>query len=140
MHDTTEELLASHIGPKFVLYACRIDQLAFVLLKHDQGWTEARVASAIRGSGDNHIGLQQKIPVYISYFTLRVNDDGSISTFGDLYGHDVRMAAALNRGNGALDAQTKGNEVATSQRKPSAKRIRQSGALTNNLARTGFGF
>src|SRR6476661_9216920 len=143
MHDTTEK---NYFGQPYrsESHGCmRVqnpDQLAFVLLKHDQGWTEARVASAIRGSGDNHIGLQQKVPVYISYFTLRVNDDGSISTFGDLYGHDVRMAAALDRGNGAFDAQTKGNEVATSQRKPSAKRIRQSGALTNNLARTGFGF
>jgi len=143
MHDTTEK---NYFGQPYRAesHGCmRVqnpDQLAFVLLKHDQGWTEARVASAIRGSGDNHIGLQQKISVYISYFTLRVNDDGSISTFGDLYGHDIRMAAALNRRNGAFDAQTKGNEVATSQRKPSAKRIRQSGALTNNLARTGFGF
>ena len=143
MHDTTEK---NYFGQPYRAesHGCmRVqnpDQLAFVLLKHDQGWTEARVASAIRGSGDNHIGLQQKIPVYISYFTLRVNDDGSISTFGDLYGHDIRMAAALNRRNGAFDAQTKGNEVATNRRKPSAKRIRQSGALTNNLARTGFGF
>jgi murein L,D-transpeptidase YcbB/YkuD len=24
-----------------------------------------------------------------------VNEDGSISTFGDIYGHDSRMAAAL---------------------------------------------
>jgi L,D-transpeptidase YcbB len=39
--------------------------------------------------------LQHGIPVYITYFTLKVNDDGSISTFGDIYGHDSRMAAAL---------------------------------------------
>src|SRR6476661_8959833 len=89
------------------------DQLALVLLKHDQGWTQARVASAIRGSGDNHVALQQKIPVYISYFTLRVNDDGSVSTFGDIYGHDARMAAALSR-NSTSDAPTKDNKVAAS--------------------------
>jgi murein L,D-transpeptidase YcbB/YkuD len=33
--------------------------------------------------------------VYIAYFTLKVNADGSISSYGDLYGHDTRMAAAL---------------------------------------------
>ena len=37
----------------------------------------------------------RKIPVYITYFTLWLNNDGSISTFGDLYGHDSRIAAAL---------------------------------------------
>ena len=117
------------------------DQLAFVLLKHDQGWTQARVASAIRGSGDNHVVLQQKIPVYLSYFTLRVNDDGSISTFGDLYGHDARMIAALNKKNVSLDAPKKENTVAANQSKPSGKRRkRPDGALTNNFARTPFGF
>ena len=36
-----------------------------------------------------------KVPVHITYFTLWANDDGSISSFGDLYGHDARMAEAL---------------------------------------------
>ena len=71
------------------------DQLALRLLKQDQGWTAAEVASAIQNGYDQHVALKQKIPVYITYFTLWVNDDGSISTFGDVYGHDVRMAAAL---------------------------------------------
>ena len=51
--------------------------------------------SAIETGYDQHIALRQKIPVYVTYFTLKVNDDGSISTYGDLYGHDARMAAAL---------------------------------------------
>jgi len=71
------------------------DQFAGVLLKHDQGWGQARLVSAIENGYDEHIALRQKIPVYIAYFTLRVNDDGSVSTFGDLYGHDARMASAL---------------------------------------------
>ena len=71
------------------------DQLAAVLLKHDQGWSEARTISAIDDGYDSHVALQHRIPVYITYFTLKVNDDGSISTFGDIYGHDSRMAAAL---------------------------------------------
>ena len=107
---------------------------------HDQGWTEARVASAIRGSGDNHVGLQQKIPVYISYFTLRVNDDGSISTFGDLYGHDARMIAALNKKNVGFGAPTNDNKAAANQVKQSVKRVRRSGAPANNFSSRPFGF
>jgi murein L,D-transpeptidase YcbB/YkuD len=116
------------------------DQLALVLLKHDQGWTQARVASAIRGSGDNHIVLQQKIPVYISYFTLRVNDDGSISTFGDIYGHDARMIAALNKKSVAVDAPTNNRKVDANPVKQSAKRVRRSSAASNNFGLTPFGF
>jgi len=144
MHDTTEK---NYYGQPYraVSHGCvRVqnpDQLALVLLRHDQGWTQARVASAFRGSGDNHVVLQQKIPVYISYFTLRVNDDGSISTFRDLYGHDARMAAALSRKSGAFDAPTKDNKVAASRSNLSGKRrTRPDRALTNNFARTPFGF
>jgi len=52
------------------------------------------------------VGLHRKIPVYISYFTLWVNKDGSIKTFRDLYGHDARMASALfdHRANFAAPA------------------------------------
>jgi murein L,D-transpeptidase YcbB/YkuD len=144
MHDTT---MRNYYGQSYRAesHGCmRVqnpDQLAFVLLKHDQGWTQARVASAIRGSGDNHIVLDEKIPVYISYFTLRVNDDGSISTFGDVYGHDARMAAALSKKSGAFNAPTKDNEVAAIQSKTSGKRgIRRGGAPTSDFAGTAFGF
>lgn len=143
MHDTTEK---NYYGQPYRAesHGCmRVqnpDQLAFVLLKHDQGWTEARVASAIRGSGDNHVGLQQKIPVYISYFTLRVNDDGSISTFGDLYGHDARMIAALNKKNVGFGAPTNDNKAAANQVKQSVKRVRRSGAPANNFSSRPFGF
>jgi murein L,D-transpeptidase YcbB/YkuD len=71
------------------------DQLAAVLLKHDRGWSEARTESAMEDGYDSHVALQQKIPVYITYFTLKVNEDGSLTSYGDIYGHDARMAAAL---------------------------------------------
>jgi murein L,D-transpeptidase YcbB/YkuD len=51
--------------------------------------------SAIDTGYDQHIPLRQRIPVYVTYFTLKVNPDGSLSSYGDLYGHDARIAAAL---------------------------------------------
>ena len=77
------------------------DQLAAVLLKRDQGWTQGRVASAIANGYDQHVKLEQTIPVYVTYFTAWVNDDGSLSTYGDVYNHDARMAAALELGGPA---------------------------------------
>jgi murein L,D-transpeptidase YcbB/YkuD len=71
------------------------DQLALILLKHDQGWNEARVTSAVADGYDSHVALRQRIPVHITYFTLKVNEDGSTSNYADIYGHDARMAAAL---------------------------------------------
>jgi L,D-transpeptidase YcbB len=98
MHDTPQKSLFAQTVRAESHGCMRVqnpDQLALTLLKHDQGWSAGRVASAIQTGYDQHIALNQKIPVYITYFTLWVNDDGSVSTFGDVYGHDARMAAAL---------------------------------------------
>ena len=98
MHDTTQkELFANPIRAES--HGCvRVqnpEELAAVVLSYDQGWNAARVASAIDNGYDQHVGLKHKIPVHITYATLWVNDDGSMSSFADIYGHDARMAAAL---------------------------------------------
>ena len=98
MHDTTQkQLFAQPVRAES--HGCvRVqnpEELATVVLSYDQGWSEARVTSAIENGDDQHVKLTQKIPVHITYFTLWVNDDGSISNFADIYGHDARMAAAL---------------------------------------------
>ena len=98
MHDTTQkELFANPIRAES--HGCvRVqnpEELAAVVLGYDQGWNAARVASAIDNGYDQHVALQHKIPVHITYFTLWVNDDGSMLSFADVYGHDARMAAAL---------------------------------------------
>ena len=98
MHDTPQKFLFAQ-PVRAESHGCmRVenpDQLALILLKHDQGWNEARVASAIADGYDSHVALRQRIPVHITYFTLKVNEDGSTSNYADIYGHDARMVAAL---------------------------------------------
>jgi murein L,D-transpeptidase YcbB/YkuD len=99
MHDTTQKSLfnntvrAESHGCMRVQYP---DQLAELVLGHDKGWSKAQVQSTFDAGDDNHVVLDRKIPVYITYFTVRVNDDGTLATFRDLYGHDARMISALN--------------------------------------------
>jgi murein L,D-transpeptidase YcbB/YkuD len=101
MHDTSQRFLFAK-AVRAESHGCmRVenpDQLAALLLKEDQGWSSGRVNAMIQGPGDQHVTLEHKIPVYVTYFTFRVNEDGSVSTFNDLYGHDARMASALRLG------------------------------------------
>ena len=71
--------------------------LAQVILKKDKGWSEARVESTFDAGDDHHVALDQKIPVYVTYFTLRVNEDGSFTSFNDLYGHDFENDGGARR-------------------------------------------
>lgn len=104
MHDTPQKhLFAKNVRAES--HGCmRVqnpDQFASVILKHDKDWSEARTRSAFDTGYNQHVGLNRHIPVYITYFTMWVNENGSIETFGDLYGHDSRMAGALLRDNTA---------------------------------------
>jgi len=145
MHDTTQKNLFAQ-SVRAESHGCmRVQnpgELAHLLLKHDQGWSEAKVAAATDESEDNHIALKQKIPVYITYFTLRVNDDGSISTFRDIYGHDARMAAALSGQGVVYDQPAQDSEVVAGQWNPPprGKRNRQRDEMSNDFTRALFGF
>ena len=66
--------------------------------------------STFSAGDDYHVALDQEIPVYITYFTLRVNDDGSLTTFNDIYRHDARMNAALNRKGYMPDPWARGDD------------------------------
>ena len=109
MHDTPQKhLFAKPVRAES--HGCmRIQnpgQLAAILLKNDQGWNAGRVNSALENGHDQNVVLRQKIPVYMTYFTVWTNEDGSVSTFRDLYGHDARMASALRLGGAqAREAQ-----------------------------------
>ncbi len=143
MHDTTQKHLFANTVRAESHGCMRVQnpaQLAELVLAHDKGWSSARVQSTFDGIGDNHVALDQKIPVYITYFTLRVNDDGSISTFNDLYGHDARMNAALSGKGFVPDAWAQDEVMADNQTWAPPGKRRQRNNLSNDFTRTLFGF
>ncbi|HEX2380400.1 MAG TPA: L,D-transpeptidase family protein [Methyloceanibacter sp.] len=141
MHDTTQKNLfaqtvrAESHGCMRVQYP---EKLAEIILNHDKGWSPARVESTFDAGGDNHVALDHKIPVYITYFTVKVNDDGSLSTFNDIYGHDSRMIAALN-GKYVPYQPASDDEVVAGQYRPWNKRTRRE-TIDNDFTRALFGF
>ncbi len=143
MHDTTQKFLFNN-AVRAESHGCMRVQnpnlLAQVILKKDKGWSEARVESTFDAGDDNHIALDQKIPVYITYFTLRVNEDGSFTSFNDLYGHDSRMTAALD-GRGYVTEPSYDNEqVVAGEWRPNMRRSPGRRSFGNDFTRGLFGF
>jgi murein L,D-transpeptidase YcbB/YkuD len=144
MHDTTQKHLFAN-AVRAESHGCmRVqnpDQFAELLLKHANGWGAAQVQSALHGGADYQVPLDRKIPVYIAYWTLRVNEDGTFSTFNDLYGHDARMAAALDGKSAPMDEIVASNEVVAGDwRANNNKRSRQRARSSNDFTRALFGF
>ena len=96
MHDTPERNLFGGAVRAFSHGCMRVQNpmhLAEVLLAHDKGWSIDRIKQQERGGGE--IKLTTPIPVHVTYFTLWVDDSGTLVQRPDIYGLDGRVASML---------------------------------------------
>jgi len=101
MHDTPERELFSRTFRALSHGCMRIQdprRFAEIILGEDKGWSPEKVRSMF-GSYSNDVALDTHIPVHVTYFTARVDNEGKLRTFGDFYGLDGRTAAALSGRN-----------------------------------------
>jgi murein L,D-transpeptidase YcbB/YkuD len=63
-------------------------KLAAYLLKDQPGWDAERISKAMSGSSPATIILKKRYPVYLTYQTAWVDDQGLIQFREDIYGHD----------------------------------------------------
>jgi murein L,D-transpeptidase YcbB/YkuD len=97
MHDTPERDLFARSFRGLSHGCMRVAdplRLAAILLAQDKSWSEQQVGSLLNG-GTREVELTTRIPVHVTYFTVMVDRQGNLRTFGDLYGLDTRMGAIL---------------------------------------------
>lgn len=114
MHDTIERELFAKSNRIFSHGCIRVQnpiKLAAVLLAEDKGWSEEKTRGRSRRGGS--ISLDEHIPVYVTYMTARVDDNGKLRTYGDVYGRDGRLAAKLGRSM-RFDRKTRSSDIETS--------------------------
>ncbi len=98
MHDTPQRELFEKQVRTFSHGCMRVQnpgRLAEVLLAEDKGWSSAYVQGLLAQGNNNEVTLDKQIPVHVTYFTAVANEDGTVHHFGDVYGHDNRLSAAL---------------------------------------------
>ena len=96
MHDTPQKGLFAQSFRALSHGCMRLEnprRMAEVILGEDKGWSSDKVGGLMAGSGD--IALTKPVPVYLTYFTARVNGDGKLEPYSDIYGHDSRLMQAL---------------------------------------------
>ena len=136
MHDTSQRELFKQSVRAFSHGCMRVDnpgRLAELLLEEDKGWSAAHVQRLLAASGSsNEVELTRRIPVHITYFTAVAGDDGQVKYFGDIYGHDRRVLAALD--GKALPMEVATNTSETSPANTPAKEPRKG----KNTKQTSF--
>ena len=98
LHDTPSRSLFGAEKRAFSHGCIRVEQpgkLAAYLLRDDKEWTEDKIAQAMRVNTEKWVTLEKPLPVFISYFTAWVDQEGRLNFRDDIYGHDQKMAERL---------------------------------------------
>lgn len=98
LHDTPSKSLFSRSYRAYSHGCVRVENpmdFAGALLALEPKITLASIESMVGGDKERWLNLTEKVPVHISYFTLRVDEDGSIRSYGDVYGANKKLIALL---------------------------------------------
>ncbi len=97
LHDTPSKSLFSRSYRAFSHGCVRVQnplEFADALMANEPNISRASLESMF-GPSERWVNPQKQIPVHIAYFTLRVDEEGSIRSYGDLYGHNEKLIAAM---------------------------------------------
>ena len=100
LHDTPADQLFSR-EDRALSHGCirleRPEDFAAYLLKEQDAWNEKKVAEAMKSEKPLQVDLENAYPVYIVYRTAWVDNDGKVNFRDDIYGHDQRHLAHLEK-------------------------------------------
>lgn len=102
LHDTPARSLFRRAGRAASHGCIRVEKpelLAQFALAKNPEWDSKKIREAMTQEESQQVGLKQKVPVYIVYFTTFV-EDGYARFRHDLYGTDERAIARLREGRG----------------------------------------
>jgi murein L,D-transpeptidase YcbB/YkuD len=97
LHDTPSKSLFSRTFRAYSHGCVRVEnpmEFAAALLQLEPELTAARLEASF-GPKEQWFNLKHHIPVHISYFTLRVSEDGTIRSYGDVYGANKKLIELL---------------------------------------------
>lgn len=97
LHDTQSKSLFSRSYRAFSHGCVRVHkplEFADALLAFEPDLSASKIKSMI-GSSEKWNNLKRHVPVHLAYFTLRVSADGTIRSYGDVYGYHQRLIKLL---------------------------------------------
>jgi murein L,D-transpeptidase YcbB/YkuD len=97
-HDTPSKSLFNREKRAFSHGCIRLAEpkkLAEYLLRNQPEWTSDKISEAMNASQEKWVTLKDPVPVFISYFTAWVDNEGLLNFRDDIYGHDKKMKELL---------------------------------------------
>lgn len=95
LHDTPHDELFNQTKRGFSHGCVRVEEpikLAEYLLRNKPGWDRQTIQDTIQARKEKYVTLDEKLPVYLVYFTAWVDEAGNVHFRDDIYGHDKALA------------------------------------------------
>lgn len=99
LHDTPSKSLFARSYRAYSHGCVRVEnpmEFAGALVQNEPTISRASLEDLF-GSREQWVNVENKIPVHLTYFTLRVDEDGTIRSFGDVYGANKKLIELLNQ-------------------------------------------
>ena len=100
LHDTPSKSLFARDFRAYSHGCVRVQnpmEFADALMANEPNISRASL-EAMFGDSERWVNPEHQIPVHIAYFTVRVDTDGTLRSFGDVYGHNAKLIAAMGLG------------------------------------------
>lgn len=96
LHDTPHDELFNQTKRGFSHGCVRVEKpldLAVYLLRNVSGWDRGSIMRQISTRKEKYVGVKNKLPVYLVYFTAKADANGNVQFYEDIYGHDAKLAS-----------------------------------------------
>lgn len=97
-HDTPAKSLFSKDKRAYSHGCIRLaepEKMAQYLLRNNPEWDDSKIFEAMNSEEEKYVKLKKPVPVFISYYTAWVDDNGLLNFREDIYGHDKKLAQKM---------------------------------------------
>lgn len=98
LHDTNNKEIFNK-SVRAVSHGCirlqEPEKLANYILRNDKSWTPEKIHAAMEGSKEQYVEVSPAVPVWITYYTAWVDDNGLMHYRDDIYKHDAEAGRML---------------------------------------------
>lgn len=71
------------------------EKMADYLLQNNDNWTPEKIHEAMNSGNEQEVQLKNPVPVFITYYTALVDENGQLNFRDDIYGHDKEVAEKM---------------------------------------------
>jgi murein L,D-transpeptidase YcbB/YkuD len=97
-HDTPAKSLFSRDKRAYSHGCIRLaepEKMAQYLLRNNPEWTPERISEAMNSTEEQHVKLEKRVPVIITYYTAWVDENGLLNFRDDIYKHDSDLTEKM---------------------------------------------